>query len=334
MTQHCSTGSGACPQPWPCPPCRGPGCPVPATPAGTGITGPAEPAHRARRTRARRRAGTRSRCPGAGSGRASLRAPAPAGGSSRKNAGGFVPNRTGRDLFVSRCRFRPPLLYFRFLPAAAEPNEPAAAVRGQQLEPPVLARPGSGSALPVPGWAVPRGAVPQHLTGAGQDFALQLGFPGPRSPRRSPARWSCLSLPGGTPKPALAGERVQAQQEPRIGVSPEGSPSPPGSRPEPPGSREGAASQRLSHSSPRGSAPHCAGGDRAEQSPPNLGVGRGENRVPPDGRVGPRVTHRGSRKASAPASRLGSSAPTGRSQPRPPSGAPCRAAAGGGCRCR
>jgi len=33
----------------------------------------------------------------------------------RGSRGDFVPNHTGRDLFVSRCRFLQPLLYFRFL---------------------------------------------------------------------------------------------------------------------------------------------------------------------------------------------------------------------------
>lgn len=165
--------------------------------------------------------------------------------------GGFVPSRTGRGLFVSQCRFLPPFLYFRFLPAPQEPKEPAAP-RGVSS----LGR--RGSALP----AVLLGAAPEHRAGTKQGETLPFGsvpqgltalgglrranHVTPRQAARHPT----------SPPPALPGwewglgtGRATHRGQPR------GLNVPAVSRPGPPEGLEGVGSGNLSRGLSKGPAP-------------------------------------------------------------------------------
>lgn len=178
---HCSAGPGACPHPWPCRPCKEL-CTEPAPSVhARRDRGWAEAEHAAGFLRlppalgspAGSRAILAPQGPNVAVGRdAEIRPrpstlPCPTGSSTARDPGGFVPNRTGRILFVFWCWLRPSILYFRYVPAAVEPNKPAPAVRGQKLRPARLEPPGSGSALPAAGWATPLGAAPQHRGSVG-----------------------------------------------------------------------------------------------------------------------------------------------------------------------
>lgn len=177
---------------------------------------PGSPAPRSRllapTSRALRRARTRSPVPSPARIRPRIH-PCP---GRHRDQGGFVPSRTGRDLFVSRCRFRQPFLYFRFLPAPAEPNEPAAAVRGRQLGLPAAgparerlcsAGTGAGSAPRGRPAAPGRDRARDRVPGAPQPSEVsgdRVSPPPPPSPPMGPPNLSWLGSGSGRSKsPAL-----------------------------------------------------------------------------------------------------------------------------------
>lgn len=187
--------------------------PGPAAAASDGLTGPSSP--RGEQDPERR--------------------PGPARGSIRpciqRDRGEFVPGRTERDLFVSQCRFLPPFLSFRFLPAPQEPEEPAAPCGAGSLG-------RRGSALPAAARTVLFGAVPERRAGVRRDFALRICSAGPHSPRRSPRGESCsprqwdTSPPHPSPAGLGTGRATHRTQSGGLNV-------PAGSRPGPPEGLEG-----------------------------------------------------------------------------------------------